>query len=95
MAIFGVFPSHAQTTWTGNYFRSSVSRLDRRFWKSFGHGLTLAFLRIRRSWVRRFTLLLREQWMTHLASAGTWLRYFSKYVRNSGNRGVTRVSRPS
>jgi hypothetical protein len=48
------FPSHAHTTCSGFVPVSSVSRVDRRLWNSFGHGISPALRMMFSNVVRRF-----------------------------------------
>jgi hypothetical protein len=54
-----LLPIHLHTTCPGNTSSSSVCRLDRRFWNSFGHGLSPARSIIFNIRVRKLVLVSR------------------------------------
>jgi hypothetical protein len=73
-------PIHEQTTCNGNDAASSVSRLARRLWNSFGHATTPARRMMRSNCVRRLTLLSwyltalrRRDDSTFWGSVSVWL----------------------
>jgi hypothetical protein len=94
--MVGELPSQAVTTWMGNCSTSSVSRDDRRFTNSFGHGVMPARMtRFLNAEYRTLSVLPRPCDTTYSAPSAARSRASASTGRSSGNNGTDRYARPA